>query len=433
MKKKILVCLEQLGIGGVETFVYNQVLSFINKNYDVYILAKKGIYSKKMEKLGVKLFEFDYVIENKYDWKKIEKISKIIKDNNISEVHIHQYSCVPYVLPAVVNNDVPYVSYVHSIIKGTFKWFIDHYEIYRDLFKLYFSKANKIIAITKSVQSEVSDFFDIPKKNILVINNCLYFEKLNDDFINNKNKIILVSRLSKEKEKSIINGIKLYEKYANINNEATLTIIGDGEIRNKIEKYVSKGKFNNSIKFLGAVNNVSDYMNKCDIVIGVDRCILEAIAHKRIAIISGYNYLNGIVTKNNIKMALEENFSGNNLEESKTEDIINELNNIDYKKITEYNYNYIIDRLDINKQDFTTENKDNNYLNLDLLFKIHSNFLDKYNDNLRLDKEKYDIGQEKLRLQQSISNLISDSEELKAIKNSRSWKLLSKLKKVIKK
>ena len=433
MKKNILICLEQLDIGGVETFVYNQVLSFLDKKYSVSILAKKGIYSTKLKKLGVKLYEFDYALDNKYDWNKIEIVSELIKDNKITEVHIHQYPCIPYVMPAVINNNIPYVAYVHSIVKGTFEWFINHYEIYKDLFSLYFNNANKIITITKSVQLEVSDFFGIPKKNILVINNCLHFDKLTSaNSSNNKNKIILVSRLSLEKKQSILNGIKLFEKYAKTNNKATLTILGDGTIRKEIENHVSKSTFNNAIKFLGAVNNVSDYMNECDIVIGVDRCILEAIAYKKVSIISGYNNLKGIVTNNNIKLALEENFSGNNLDEVSSQNILNQLQNIDINKVTEYNYKYIVNKLDINNQDFTAIIKKNNYENLDLFFEIHSKFLDKYNESIRLDKEKYDIGQEKLELQKNISNLINDSEELKVIKNSRSWKMANKIKKILK-
>ena len=40
-----------------------------------------------------------------------------------------------------------------------------------------------------------------------------------------------------------------------------------------------------------------------DIVIGLDRCILEAIATKRIAVISGYENITEIVTKDNIEVA----------------------------------------------------------------------------------------------------------------------------------
>ena len=49
MKKSILICLEQLGIGGVETAVVNQAIALKEKGNEIFILAKKGIYSQVLK------------------------------------------------------------------------------------------------------------------------------------------------------------------------------------------------------------------------------------------------------------------------------------------------------------------------------------------------------------------------------------------------
>ena len=53
--KSILIVLEQLNIGGVETYVYNQTKIFIEQGHNVIILAKKGTYYKRLKKLGAKV------------------------------------------------------------------------------------------------------------------------------------------------------------------------------------------------------------------------------------------------------------------------------------------------------------------------------------------------------------------------------------------
>ena len=61
--KSILLCLEKLDIGGVETYVYNQAVALKRKGYNVIILSKKGILCKKLESQDIKCINFDF--ENK--------------------------------------------------------------------------------------------------------------------------------------------------------------------------------------------------------------------------------------------------------------------------------------------------------------------------------------------------------------------------------
>ena len=42
--KNILMCLNSLGIGGVETACVTQIAEYARRNYNVYVLAEKGIY-----------------------------------------------------------------------------------------------------------------------------------------------------------------------------------------------------------------------------------------------------------------------------------------------------------------------------------------------------------------------------------------------------
>ena len=52
MNKRILICLNSFGIGGVETACFTQIKEYCRRNYEVYVLAGKGIYTYKLGKLS---------------------------------------------------------------------------------------------------------------------------------------------------------------------------------------------------------------------------------------------------------------------------------------------------------------------------------------------------------------------------------------------
>ena len=89
----------------------------------------------------------------------------------------------------------------------------------------------------------------------------------------------------------------------------------------------NNGEINNefTVNLLGEQTDIIKYLKKADLLLGVDRCILEAIAMKVPAVITGYNGIKGVVSKDNIYVALEENFSGDNMKTITIEDCIDEI------------------------------------------------------------------------------------------------------------
>lgn len=356
MKKNILICLEQLDIGGVETFVYNQAIVLREKGYKVFVLAKKGSYKKLLRKIGVKVINFEFPLLSFINVNSSNKVIKIIKKYKINEVYINQYPCILSVLPACIRCNVPYVSYVHSILFDVFDWFCKTFPIYQELFPIYFSNAYKIITITNETKIKHMKKFNLKSNKYLIVNNSLNF-----DIFKNKREVselstfLIIGRLSEDKYNTIIQSINFYKLYCEITkNRTNLLFLGDGNVKGAIKDYLDQQNITNYI-FLGATNNVVPYLEKVDVVLGVDRCILEAIGMKRIAIISGYTGFKGIVTKENISIASKENFSGNNLTNKTYEEVIDDLIKLrqNISNIVENNYNYIKKNLDI---------KDNTYV-----------------------------------------------------------------------
>lgn len=358
--KTIMLCLNQLGIGGVETAVFNQTIQLIKKNYRVVILARDGIYREQFEKEGTIFIEFEFVVQNKYDTDKISKLIKIMDEYEIEQIHIHQFDCINTVFPACILKNVPYVAYVHTGITGVYDWFEKCYPCYKTMFKLYFKSAQKIIAITEQAKQENSIKYGISPNKYMVIKNSIDFERFkieNNKAPNNIEKFLIISRLSREKLQSLKNSIILFKEYYKGNDKSSLTIVGDGECRADIENEIKDIK--QIAKMVGEKNNIAEIMSQHDVVIALDRCILEAIAMKKIAVISGYDGIKGIVRPNIIEAASNSNFSGKDFENKEVVEVIEELKKLDEQNIidiVEKNYQYAYENLNSSKNIYLLEN-----------------------------------------------------------------------------
>ena len=446
--KNILICLEKLNIGGVETFVLNQASVLLKEGHKVVILAKKGIFTEKLQQEGAICLDFEFELGNQFYVEKIKNIEEIIKKYKINEVHINQFPCILSAMPAAIFSNVPYTAYSHNTIDDGYDWFMSTFDIYKYILPLYFMNAYKIIAITKHAKEEIIRRFSIEPNKIQIVNNSINFDEVDSirkEKKNSKKNFLLVSRLDNEKWKSLYNAIELFHSCQEKIPDAKLDIIGDGDDKQKLQDYISENKIEN-VNFKGISTNVIQDMNDCDIILGLDRCILEALSMKKIAIILGYNELKGIVTPDNIQEASIENFSGNNLTSKNKEEIIKNL--IHYKEdeineITQGNYEFVKERFDakINYSNSIQENATSNvpiYF-IDLL-KLMINRQEKSNEERKNLKNQIDkLQKEKIKLQESMelqgNNLTEEiyalKKEIKEIYSSKRWRYAEKISKFL--
>ena len=68
MKKQrnILMCLQQMDIGGVETAVLTMCKGYISAGCNVFVAAKRGVYVKQLEEIGVKFYDIEYEFLNRF-------------------------------------------------------------------------------------------------------------------------------------------------------------------------------------------------------------------------------------------------------------------------------------------------------------------------------------------------------------------------------
>lgn len=457
MSKNILICTETLGIGGIETVVYNQAIALKKKGCNVYVLAEDGEYKNKIEENGIECIYYNFKTRDTFEVESVNNLISIIKEKKITEIQVHQIGCMPLMLMVCIKTKIPYLVYMHDALPKTYDWFIESFNIYNFVIKTFLQNAQKIICITESVKEYNKKRFEIDESKFLVIKNSINFDeyKCTKKMQTEKlTKFLIVSRMQTEKITSIKNAIEVFCMYTDKTSLNTkLTVIGDGSEKQEIIDYINKKNEKYNIEYKGGTNEVNKYVNENEVVFGLGRCILEAIAMKRIAVISGYEKMKGIV-KNNLEQALNENLSGRNLQdleiEKQVEEIINLTKN-EIEKTTDENYQLIKSELDINNNIYTIP-EETNTLEVDYfyVFQEINNFVTKINslkeENEKIWKEReWFKNQEETKIEtknkeiQELNKIIEQYkkeeskykiqiEEVKKITDGRLYKILRKIK-----
>lgn len=461
--KNILLCNNKMVIGGVETVILNQITAFTKKGYNVYVVAGKGIYSDRIEELGGHFIECDFPEENEINPERINRLVKIIRENNITEIHIHKYQCVLSVMPAALITGVPYFAYEH-VIRDTSGYYTWNFPIYKVMFPIYFKNAYKIIAITPKTIENTKNRYNIPQDKYVVVHNGIDFDIYKNDnpkYEGKIDKVVIISRLSDEKLNSIFEGIDIFSKILDRYQNVKLDIIGGGPEKSKVEEYLKSigldYKENEDLDsdakviFLGEQNDIIKYLKEADLLLGIDRCVLEAIAMKVPAVITGYEGIKGLVTKDNIDFAMEENFSGDNMNTISIDDCMNQIFELEGKRkeIVEENYKIATEKLDCHKNYINIPDNtksDFDWINLmemlkkiaDLIEEQSKDIKAKYEWIQKIEKENKDLWKEKENRQQieenaqKIENELREKnealqKELHEIYNSKRWKYTEKL------
>lgn len=198
MEKNILICGENLDDGGVETAIVNDAIALKEKGNKVYILARKGVYTEKVEAFGIENIDFCFEFINGFDFEKSQDVISIIKEKNINEVHIHKFVDIPTCLPACIITNVPYIVHLHEGLKDSYDWVMKTYSMFKYMLEIYFKNAYRIIEITENVKKYNMELFNIPEYKYKVVPNSIDLELFNNEIKSQvpiKN-FLLISRLS---------------------------------------------------------------------------------------------------------------------------------------------------------------------------------------------------------------------------------------------
>jgi glycosyltransferase involved in cell wall biosynthesis len=266
---------------GVNPQKYETICIYLTKNS-----PNPNIFEQK----GKKVF---YITKNPelgfFKLKVFFKLAKILKSEYVDILDCHKHKSIVYGTIAGKLAKVPIIlAHVHGIGRTrNLKRKLLNYFILRHV--------NRILAVGQAVKDDIlrNNPLIKPEKVINLGNSIDYdkFSKVVKDDTLKKNKFGIeknafvfatAGRLAPTKgQKYLISAFAHVRKQL---NDAELLIAGTGEMKNKLENLVSKLGCSSAVRFLGHVDNMTEFYSMTDVFVlssvaeGLPRTLIEAMA-----------------------------------------------------------------------------------------------------------------------------------------------------------
>lgn len=298
--KKVLFLIACMSIGGAEKVLVDLVNNLDSNKYDVTVMTvyKKNIYDKnyiKVEDYFNKNIKLKYMCDNSSDiMYRLFNISlnrinnKIIHKifiGNSYDIEIAFSEGLPTkLISSSTNRNSNKIAWLHTDSLNRTRDMKDE-TLFKE--KIMYSNFNKIVAVSKGVAESFERLHGGFKK-VYVKYNPLDIDKIinkshEDVTIKfEKNvRFIAIGRLTEVKGHERL--IEVSKRLRDDGFKFQLFIVGDGELKNKLNDMIHEYNLSETIKLLGLQNNPYKYLAKCDVLVsssyieGYSTVVLEAI------------------------------------------------------------------------------------------------------------------------------------------------------------
>lgn len=280
--KKVFLCIPSLATGGAEKFVVDLATRINPSIYEVVVVETR------------------YDVDSSFKQQLLNKGIRIVdlSDKSFFKMTVKQVSFLKKEKPDIVHANIGSVlhimlsSWLCSIPKRIYTVHNEAYLLYKGnkfkrlAYKAAFSLFGFIpVAICPTVKETLIDQLGINDSKIPVVNNGVDTSAFNvgsSYFDVQDVRLISVGSLYWIKNQELI--IRAVVDLHRTGMNVSLTLIGDGEDRDKLESIIKKENAETYIHLLGRKNNVADYLKESNIYVsassteGLPLSVLEAMA-----------------------------------------------------------------------------------------------------------------------------------------------------------
>ena len=322
MPATILIALMGLEIGGAETHAVVLSRHLQEMGYQVVMASSGGRYEAEIASYGIR--HYTVPLDNSRlcsMWSSIRTIRRLLQQEKIDLIHAHAR------IPAFVSDwarfgtGVPMITTAHARFKSP-------------LHLRYLSRwGKKVIAVSPDIRTHLIENYRVSPAQIQLIYNGIDVEVFNPDrpeltegaekdrLTLTGPRLLYLSRLDESLTPVALNLIeavrRLYPAYPGLQ----LRIAGEGpgqetviarihEIQQRQEPHQERDQEPETIQFLGALPWVHQAMLSSDLVIGVSRVALEAMACARNVILAGGEGFAGLIQPEHLSAYESDNFTG---------------------------------------------------------------------------------------------------------------------------
>lgn len=347
MAKKILHILKSNKFSGAENVVC-QIINLFNENEEyeemIYV-SPEGPISDTLREKNIK-----YVPIKKLS---VSEIKRVIKEYKPDIVHAHDMSAT-VICSLFASKKRRIISHIH----GTFKT-LSSKNLKSFIFYLAAKRCSKIVFVSNETYNSFIYKDKFKEKCILlrnIINPAEISLKIASDKEDYENDIIFLGRLTEVKNPERF--ISIIEQVKESINEVKVAIVGDGELKEKIENIIKEKNLQDNVKMYGFMKNPYKLLSQSKVLVmtsiseGTPMVALEAMMNGLAIVSTPVDGLKEIVNKDKNGFLSDSDselseFIVNFLKKEKirekmsehAKELFNEINNIGiYKKFLEEIY-----------------------------------------------------------------------------------------------
>ena len=302
MKTRVAIVLPYFGRGGAENMV-SRLAAHLELNrveaevICIYGEPQNNILEQNVLQHGVPI---KYIHKRKgFSLNALKKLNQELSRFKPQIVHTHLSACV-YCVPWILSHRAVMLHTIHSM---------PSYELVRPkrmiMAMMYRTKKAVPVAISHEIQKLTKEFYKC-KNSVELIYNPVDINRFASvpKMVHDKYTLVSAGRLSIAKNQMLL--LHAFEQILLDNKNVQLFILGDGLLREELEKYVHEKKLEDYVHLEGNVDNVEQYFARADVFVlssnyeGLPLVILEAMAAGLPIISTNVGGVKDIVTDNGI-------------------------------------------------------------------------------------------------------------------------------------
>jgi glycosyltransferase involved in cell wall biosynthesis len=180
---------------------------------------------------------------------------------------------------------------------------------------LLFRSVARVIAVSEESATYFKSQVSYPAQQVVVSRNAIDFSHFKDLAKNQDGHLDLlyVSRLDPDKRKAVEAVMDAVARVSTEQPQFRLRILGGGRQFEKVRKRaqaLNAGIGRETIIVAGWMDDVAEHFSEADVILGAGRCVLEALAAGKPALVVGSEGIGGVVTETNFYSLQKANFSG---------------------------------------------------------------------------------------------------------------------------